>query len=368
MKILVTSDLHGNLNGLEDFITPDFNAANNIIVSSIDDTYLTIDAGFNMKGVKTGKTKINITSNYDGFSKDVDVTIVNKANPVITYNSNDSRNLSEKETINLNDKINLKTNLFAKEGYVLVEWNTKSDGTGVKYSDGQEIEGLLDDLTLYAIWKEVTYKVIYNYNGEFDNVEVTLKYSDEVDVYKNTHSRENYTFKEWNTKSDGTGKGYTGKISKLTTKDGDVINLYAIWKLNLSVGSKEYKVDESNKIIDMIGDKTTVEEFKKKFEVSDGFDVKVDVTSDNLIYTGGKTKIYDGDKLILEFVNVIRGDINGDGKISALDYVKVKNHIMKTNVIDDKTIYFKAADANNDNGISALDYVRIKNIIMKGAN
>ena len=82
----------------------------------------------------------------------------------------------------------------------------------------------------------------------------------------------------------------------------------------------------------------------------------------------GKTKIYDGDKLILEFVNVIRGDINGDGKISALDYVKVKNHIMKTNVIDSKSIYFKAADANNDNGISALDYVRIKNIIMKGAN
>ena len=364
-EIVIGMDKGGNL---LDFITPDLNAANNIIVSSIDDSYLTIDAGFNIKGVKTGKTKINITSYYDGFSKDVDVTIVNKANPVITYNSNDSRNLSEKETVNLNDKINLKTNLFAKEGFVLVEWNTKSDGTGVKYSDGQEIEGLLDDLTLYAIWKEVTYKVIYNYNGEFDNVEVTLKYSDEVDVYKNTHSRENYTFKEWNTKSDGTGKGYTGKISKLTTKDGDVINLYAIWKLNLSVGSKEYKVDESNKIIDMIGDKTTVEEFKKKFEVSDGFDVKVDVTSDNLIYTGGKTKIYDGDKLILEFVNVIRGDINGDGKISALDYVKVKNHIMKTNVIDDKTIYFKAADANNDNGISALDYVRIKNIIMKGAN
>ena len=90
-------------------------------------------------------------------------------------------------------------------------------------------------------------------------------------------------------------------------------------------------------------------------------------TKDNLVYTGGKTKIYDGDKLMLEFSNIIRGDINGDGKISALDYVKVKNHIMKTNMIDSKTIYFMAADANNDSNISALDYVRIKNIIMKGA-
>ena len=364
-EIYIGMDKGGNL---LDFISPDLDAAKNINVSSVDEAYLTIDAGFNMRGVKIGKTKIHITSGYDGFDKDVDVTIVTKSNPVITYNSNDSRNLSEKETVKLNGKVNLKTNLFARDGYVLVEWNTKSDGTGDKYSDGQEINDILEDLTLYAIWKEVTYKVIYNYNGEFDNVEVTLKYSDEVDVHKNTYTRENYTFKEWNTKSDGTGKGYTGKISKLTTKDGDVINLYAIWKLNLEVSSKEYKIDETNKIIDMIGDKTTVDAFKKKFEVSDGFDVKVDVTKENLIYTGGKTKIYDGDKLILEFVNVIRGDINGDGKISALDYVKVKNHIMKTNVIDSKSIYFKAADANNDNGISALDYVRIKNIIMKGAN
>ena len=40
---------------------------------------------------------------------------------------------------------------------------------------------------------------------------------------------------------------------------------------------------------------------------------------------------------------------------------------MKTNMIDSKTIYFMAADANNDSNISALDYVRIMNIIMKGA-
>ena len=72
-------------------------------------------------------------------------------------------------------------------------------------------------------------------------------------------------------------------------------------------------------------------------------------------------------EVLRELSNIIRGDINGDGKISALDYVKVKNHIMKTNLIDSKTIYFKAADANNDTNISALDYVRIKNIIMKGA-
>ncbi|MCQ2513314.1 MAG: dockerin type I repeat-containing protein, partial [Lachnospiraceae bacterium] len=58
-----------------------------------------------------------------------------------------------------------------------------------------------------------------------------------------------------------------------------------------------------------------------------------------------------------------KGDANGDGKISPLDYVVVKNHIMGYKTITDSS-KLAAADANGDGKISALDYVRIKNIIM----
>ena len=44
----------------------------------------------------------------------------------------------------------------------------------------------------------------------------------------------------------------------------------------------------------------------------------------------------------------------------------IKNHIMGTNKITDPLL-MKAADANKDNKISALDYIAIKNIIMGGA-
>lgn len=57
------------------------------------------------------------------------------------------------------------------------------------------------------------------------------------------------------------------------------------------------------------------------------------------------------------------GDANGDGKITALDYVTVKNHILGTKTITDSD-KLKAADANGDGKISAMDYVRIKNMIM----
>ena len=61
---------------------------------------------------------------------------------------------------------------------------------------------------------------------------------------------------------------------------------------------------------------------------------------------------------------IIYGDTDGDGNISAVDYVRVKNHIMGASQLDD--INKLSADVNNDNDISAVDYVNIKNYIMGG--
>ena len=62
---------------------------------------------------------------------------------------------------------------------------------------------------------------------------------------------------------------------------------------------------------------------------------------------------------------VILGDVSGDGKISAMDYVKVKNKIMGSNNMNSAAK--KAADANGDGKISAADYVKIKNQIMNAS-
>ena len=76
-----------------------------------------------------------------------------------------------------------------------------------------------------------------------------------------------------------------------------------------------------------------------------------------------------GDKIIVTSANktdayqvVIYGDSNGDGKISSLDYVKVKNYIMGSKSITGP--YKEASDANRDGTIDARDYVKIKNSIM----
>lgn len=67
-----------------------------------------------------------------------------------------------------------------------------------------------------------------------------------------------------------------------------------------------------------------------------------------------------------EYTVVIKGDINGDGKISASDYVVCKNYIMGIKEL--AGVYKDAADVNKDGKVSASDYVKCKNYIMGTAN
>lgn len=77
-------------------------------------------------------------------------------------------------------------------------------------------------------------------------------------------------------------------------------------------------------------------------------------TGDKVTVTGS-----DGTKT---YTAIIYGDTNGDGEITASDYVKVKNHIMETALLTEA--YLESADVNRDGIVSAVDYVLIKNDIM----
>ena len=60
---------------------------------------------------------------------------------------------------------------------------------------------------------------------------------------------------------------------------------------------------------------------------------------------------------------IVFGDTSGDGKISTIDYSKVKAHILNTSKLDSS--YNAAADTNKDGKVSAIDYSKIKSHILK---
>ena len=60
--------------------------------------------------------------------------------------------------------------------------------------------------------------------------------------------------------------------------------------------------------------------------------------------------------------DVVKGDVNGDGKITSSDYVLIKNHIMGIKLLNENSQ--KNADYNGDGKVTSSDYVLIKNYIM----
>ena len=67
----------------------------------------------------------------------------------------------------------------------------------------------------------------------------------------------------------------------------------------------------------------------------------------------------------IQYGEAMHGDVNGDGKVSSADYVKIRKHIMGTETVSMR-VYYDAADVNNDEKISSADYIKIRKYIMNG--
>ena len=142
---------------------------------------------------------------------------------------------------------------------------------------------------------------------------------------------------------------------------------------NITVKKKEnrpitykYTYDSSKKIIFKLNNNINITTFKNNLNYSSIIKSNNNILKDNDLIRTNMTITYTDDEGNVQIYNTsVLGDVNGDGNINALDYVKIKNHIMNTKKIL-KDVFILSADYNNDGKISALDYVRIKNYIMNG--
>jgi hypothetical protein len=72
----------------------------------------------------------------------------------VTYDANGGTGTMESQTIVSNIPLRLKPNTFTRQDYLFTEWNTKPDGTGISYADGQDAQSVATaaSVTLYALW------------------------------------------------------------------------------------------------------------------------------------------------------------------------------------------------------------------------
>ena len=79
--------------------------------------------------------------------------------------------------------------------------------------------------------------------------------------------------------------------------------------------------------------------------------------------TGDVYALYDSkgnivDKLIV----IVNGDVNGDGKVNAADYIAQRRHILGIIRLD--TPYFTAADVNGNGKVQANDYIKLRKFLL----
>jgi uncharacterized repeat protein (TIGR02543 family) len=130
-------------------------------------------------------------------------------------------------------------NTFYRTDYKFVGWATTPNGNAV-CTDEMAVLNLStqanDEVTLYAVWTENIYTVVFDANGgngEMSDISLTYDVAEQLPA--NTFYRTGYTFVGWAVTPNGS-VFYTDEedVLNITTKDKTTMTLYAVWKENES--------------------------------------------------------------------------------------------------------------------------------------
>ena len=157
----------------------------------------------------------------------------------VTFNGNGAGGYMEPQSFVYNESQALHANEFSMDNFVFVEWNTKPDGSGTRYTDEQVVSNLTTtnggNINLYAQWRAKEYTVKFNGNGSTSGSmsDQVFSYNESKALSTNAFKRTGYTFSGWNTEKDGSGKKYTnGQVVSNLVESGE-ITLYAQWTPNV---------------------------------------------------------------------------------------------------------------------------------------
>ena len=151
-------------------------------------------------------------------------------NRTITYNANGGTSAPSAQTAIATSAITITSSAPSYTGFSFKDWNTKTDGTGTTYASGASYAANNASITLYARWNHT---VTYNNNGGTGSpsAQTALKTA-AITLSSTKPTYTGYTFKDWNTKADGTGTTYAsgGTFAANTVNT----TLYARWNHTVS--------------------------------------------------------------------------------------------------------------------------------------
>ena len=283
--------------------------ANDILFKTSNKKIAKVSNNGTISALKVGTATITAYSKSDP-SKTATCKVAVKYR--IKYVLNGGTNSSNNPEWYSNNRVYLKKP--TRTGYVFKMWYKKSKGKQKKVGSVKK-----ENITLYAKWAPITYTIKYKGNFLFagSQKDQTCKYNTVYKIAGCSIKHSGYRFEYWTTNSDGTGTTYSkgDSVSNLTTKNKDVINLYAQWDIAVYDIKYDIPADVSN------NNPNTYTKFdetiKLKSPSREGYDFLY-------WYTKGTKKVYDKKKKKYKSVDT-------ENKISAINSGSTGN----------KTIYAK---------------------------
>ena len=175
-------------------------------------------------------TKTTNATGYDAGSAvtQVDLIVPKLESYSVTYNANNGSGAPSTQTKWYGENLTLSSTKPTRTGYIFQGWGTSASTSTVSYKPGATYSSNAA-LTLYAVWKAVTYSVTFDANGGTNPPSAQTKtYGVNLTLSSTKPTRTGYIFQGWGTSATATKVAYSAGA---TYSANAAIKLYAIWKV-----------------------------------------------------------------------------------------------------------------------------------------
>ena len=156
---------------------------------------------------------------------------------MVTFDANSGAGIMAPQAFTYDAAQPLTPNAFTKSGFHFAGWNTRADGSGTSYTDGQSVTNLTTapdgTVTLYAQWSTHIYTVVFDSTGGSGTMAPQIfSYNTAQPLTPNAFTKSGFHFAGWNTQADGGGASYTDgqSVTNLTAAPDGTVTLYAQWR------------------------------------------------------------------------------------------------------------------------------------------
>lgn len=171
-------------------------------------------------------------SDFSSVAADMTVTAVwSPITSVVRFDPNGGSGTMADQTAVYDQALTLTSNKFVNGSLFFAHWTTSVDK--VAYPDGAVVSNLTTVAgatnVFYAVWEKHSYVIRFNANGGAGQMaDLNVDYGETMPLTQNAFTRNGWRFVRWQGPGETTFEDGES-VFNLTTVDGEVIELFAVW-------------------------------------------------------------------------------------------------------------------------------------------